>query len=318
MGFLDNSGDIILDAVLTDAGRFRMAKGDGSFKIKKFALGDDEINYGIYNKNHPSGSAYYGLQILQTPIFEAFTNNTATMNSRLMTIANPRLMYLPILKYNNVQADTADAPGLGGFLVGVDSNTEKSKDAATAKGFGGATGFIRGYSKDGNYIRIDQGLDTTDRSSVNVLVSTLVENDYLIQIDNRLGNIVSASPGGTGQAGTSATPSYIDDDNIASYFFSAIRGSQFVVDNGGTSNIINSLAQVLAGPRGTTVLFSIGASIGLTTNDYLFDQLGSTDAGGSWNPTSQTIKYLDSIVKVTGLSTGYRIDIPIRFVKTPT
>jgi hypothetical protein len=28
MAFLDNSGDIILDAVLTDAGRNRLAKGD--------------------------------------------------------------------------------------------------------------------------------------------------------------------------------------------------------------------------------------------------------------------------------------------------
>ena len=50
MGFLDNSGDIILDAVLTDTGRFRLAKGDGSFRITKFALGDDEIDYTKYTK----------------------------------------------------------------------------------------------------------------------------------------------------------------------------------------------------------------------------------------------------------------------------
>ena len=49
--FLDNSGDIILDAVLTDTGRFRLAKGDGTFKITKFALGDDEINYGLFEQN---------------------------------------------------------------------------------------------------------------------------------------------------------------------------------------------------------------------------------------------------------------------------
>ena len=52
MAFLDNSGDIILDAVLTDTGRMRLAKGDGSFKITKFAFGDDEINYELYDKNH--------------------------------------------------------------------------------------------------------------------------------------------------------------------------------------------------------------------------------------------------------------------------
>ena len=71
MAFLDNSGDIILDAVLTDTGRMRLAKGDGSFKIVKFALGDDEINYELYDKNNASGSAYYDIEIIQSPILEA-------------------------------------------------------------------------------------------------------------------------------------------------------------------------------------------------------------------------------------------------------
>jgi len=39
MAFLDNSGDIILDAVLTDLGRERLARG--TFAISKFALGDE-------------------------------------------------------------------------------------------------------------------------------------------------------------------------------------------------------------------------------------------------------------------------------------
>ena len=43
MAFLDNSGDTIIDVVLTDEGRQRLAKGDGSFNVAKFALGDDEI-----------------------------------------------------------------------------------------------------------------------------------------------------------------------------------------------------------------------------------------------------------------------------------
>ena len=46
MAFLDNSGDIILDAVLTEIGRKRMA--NGNFRIVKFGLGDDEINYEKY------------------------------------------------------------------------------------------------------------------------------------------------------------------------------------------------------------------------------------------------------------------------------
>ena len=64
MAFLDNSGDIILDAVLTDTGRARLAKGDGTFKITKFALADDEIDYSLFNSAHASGSAYYDLSLI--------------------------------------------------------------------------------------------------------------------------------------------------------------------------------------------------------------------------------------------------------------
>ena len=98
MAFLDNSGDIILDAVLTDTGRFRLAKGDGSFRIVKFALGDDEVDYTKYNRDHASGSAYFDLEVLQTPVFEAFTNNTSTMKSKLISIPRTNLLYLPVLK----------------------------------------------------------------------------------------------------------------------------------------------------------------------------------------------------------------------------
>ena len=79
MAFLDNSGDIILDAVLTDVGRKRLASNNG-INITKFALGDDEIDYGLFDKGHPSGSAYYDLEILQTPVFEAVTQMNANIN----------------------------------------------------------------------------------------------------------------------------------------------------------------------------------------------------------------------------------------------
>ena len=93
MAFLDNSGDIILDAVLTDEGRKRLAKGNGSFNISRFALGDDEIDYSLYNSNHPSGSAYYDLEILQTPILEAMTSAQVGLKHALVTALNERKFY---------------------------------------------------------------------------------------------------------------------------------------------------------------------------------------------------------------------------------
>jgi len=313
MGFLDNSGDIILDAVLTDTGRFRLAKGDGSFRITKFALGDDEINYGLYNKDHASGSAYYDLEIMQTPVLESFTNNTATMNSKLVTIPRTNLLYLPVLKINANGGEHKEHT-IGGYVVAVDSNSEESNAEG---GFGNDDGVIRGASLDGGFIRIDQGIDNSAISPSKTIDEDLIETQYIIEMDNRFGNIVSPSLAASSQV-QQANVNFIDDDNIASYFLST-ADRQFVASNTDRSQPKFSPAQVLDGPRGTVLTFSIGASIDLNTSDYLFDQLGNTWASGATgNPTGQTVKYIDTIVRVTGATTGYRIDVPVRFVKVPT
>ena len=97
MAFLDNSGDIILDAVLTDEGVKAMA--DGNFKITKFALGDDEINYTLYDKNNSGGPAYYDLEILQTPVMEAFASQIGAINYGLITLP-AEVLYVPTLRVN--------------------------------------------------------------------------------------------------------------------------------------------------------------------------------------------------------------------------
>ena len=161
MAFLDNSGDIILDAVLTDTGRMRLAKGDGSFKIAKFAFGDDEINYALFNKNHASGSAYYDINILQTPILEAFTNNTSMLKSKLLTITRTNLLYLPIIKRS------IDGGGGGGRGLGNHANTGVATvlvDATTFNQFSNSQEpFIDGSSVGGgqNPIIFDQGIEAT-------------------------------------------------------------------------------------------------------------------------------------------------------------
>ena len=101
MAFLDNSGDIILDAVLTEAGRQRMARGN--FRISQYAFGDIEIDYGLYNSNHPSGSAYFDLEILQSPVFEA-TSNSA-LPHELYTLNTNDILYAPSLQLNTKLLD---------------------------------------------------------------------------------------------------------------------------------------------------------------------------------------------------------------------
>ena len=85
MGYLNNSV-VTVDAILTTKGRELLAKGDGSFAITQFALGDDEIDYTLYNPTHPSGSAYYGQAIENMPLIEAIPNEMQTMKYKLVTL----------------------------------------------------------------------------------------------------------------------------------------------------------------------------------------------------------------------------------------
>jgi hypothetical protein len=301
MGFLDNSGDIILDAVLTDAGRARLAKADGSFQIAKFAFGDDEINYGSYNKNHPSGSAYYDLDILQTPVLEAFTNNTSTLKFKLQSISRTNLLYLPILKLN-----TADDGGSAAYTSdSTDNNYLVACDDTTEGLFVSTPGVIKGVTTSTNFIVIDQGLNTEEITRTFAIDSDLKETQYLIEIDNRFGSIVNGS--------TLATLSFIDDDNIASYYVSTADTS-FVTDIGvPTTSTRNSS---IDGPVGTRLKFAIKTSLDLNSSTFLFTQLGTTTTsialtgGGSGN-----YYVISTTIKVTGVTTGYSINVPVRFVK---
>ena len=94
MGYLNNSV-VTVDAILTTKGRELLAQGN--FNITQFALADDEIDYTLYNPNHPSGSAFYGEAIQNMPLLEAFPQETQTMKYKLSTL--PRgTAKMPILE----------------------------------------------------------------------------------------------------------------------------------------------------------------------------------------------------------------------------
>jgi DNA modification methylase len=85
MAFLD-SQLLTVEAILTQKGRELLAKNDGSFNIQYFALGDDEIDYSLWNPNHPKGSAFYGEAIENTPIMEANPNQNQVLISKLISL----------------------------------------------------------------------------------------------------------------------------------------------------------------------------------------------------------------------------------------
>ena len=84
MGYL-NDTEVIVDAILTKKGRQKLASGQ-ALNITKFALGDDEIDYTLYEPAHPLGSAYYDSAIKNMPVLEASPDETQVMKYKLVTL----------------------------------------------------------------------------------------------------------------------------------------------------------------------------------------------------------------------------------------
>lgn len=93
MGYLDKT-ETTIDAVLTKLGRQYIASGN-PFQITKFALGDDEIDYSLWdtNQNNP------GVFIEQLPVFEAIIDENYAFKSKLLTL-NPNVDVIPSIVAN--------------------------------------------------------------------------------------------------------------------------------------------------------------------------------------------------------------------------
>lgn len=88
MGYL-NKQTITVDAILTNRGRELLAQGGrNSFNITKFAVADDEIDYGLYNVAHPEGSEYYGAIIENMPVLEATPDEQQIMRYKLVSLGS--------------------------------------------------------------------------------------------------------------------------------------------------------------------------------------------------------------------------------------
>ena len=177
------------------------------------------------------------------------------------------------------------------------------------------------------FIRVEQGLDTTDIAPTTAIDRGLVETQYIIEIDNRLGTIVSNN-------NRPATPSFIDDDNIATYLLTLNTDTGFVTNiSTQTGKYTDNNTPIIKGPRGSRLDFSIRSSLELQRSNFLFTKFGSSFAASVTWPAvlaagnnisannldtrsdNGELLYIDSIVRVTGVTTGYRLDIPVRFIK---
>ena len=331
MGFLDNSGDIILDAVLTDLGRKRMA--DGNFRITKFALGDDEIDYSLYNANHPSGSAYYDLEILQSPVMEAATRQASSIKYGLLSITRTDLVYMPVLKVNEKTDYSAVKTGDIYYLaVNAATHEKLLKDNPNS-----SQKFLEpNTNSPSKVIVIETGLDTNQRTPTlenrnAALVQTgLLDTNFEVKFDNRfLAGIMSLAGGKF--ANTSENTSDIKLDNYVSR--TAVSSLDFI-ENYSTamaSGIPNEVAKrsstalgdnfsAFEGPRGSVTAMTFNPSLEInaegTTSPTYYTLYGKTGvAGSSLGIGSGTYDHIDTTVYIRGMASGTQLQIPLRLIR---
>ncbi len=99
MGYLQNQS-IIVDSILTKKGRELLSRGRNEFQITHFALSDDEIDYSLWNTDHPLGTAYYGVVIENMPITEAVPDESVMMKYKLVTLPK-KTVRIPIVSVPN-------------------------------------------------------------------------------------------------------------------------------------------------------------------------------------------------------------------------
>jgi hypothetical protein len=218
------------------------------------------------------------------------------MKSKLLSISRTNLLYLPVMR-RNTTAGLSDNSTNSILSLMVDQSTATDVNLLSSGSVG-----INGYqlAQSANSVVFDQGLESTALGSGDDtdLDADLVETQYIIEMDNRFGYLSDGS-------GNQATPSFIDDDNIASYYLSTTTNTEFFGNSGRDMS-----GDVIEGPRGTRIQFLVGPSSDLASSTYLFTQLGSTN---SLNGVD--IYQIDSTIRITGATTGFRVDLPIRFIK---
>ncbi len=121
MGVLDNT-TITVDAILTKKGRELLAKGESQFKITKFALADDEVDYGLYDVTHPNGTNFYGTAIENMNLLEAVPNEEVSVKYFLTTGTTETGTNVAV----KINGDTSISAGSQAIYNGVTENDNET------------------------------------------------------------------------------------------------------------------------------------------------------------------------------------------------
>ena len=341
MAFQDNSGGIILDATLTDVGRKYMAKG--KFRVTKFALGDDEINYALVSGSPSTVDDHKIPTGVMPSVLEAFGGQQSNINYGLISLPRNDLLYIPIFKINTKIDGTASKHTNNFIHVAVNKETGRKLESD----LGSPSKILYANKHDKNNIVVESGIEvpsdggtsgeaiTTDlvptekNKKAYILNMGLYDRNCLLYADSKLIECVySSNPNATFENDKNdklyvdflpmqkltkvSLPTITKDHEV--YKLQTINHKVLHRNSTATGNSHSEFQ----GPRASVFAINIDINIELTSNstgesDRRYKLLGneSIDLFSSGN----LYDFIDTTIYVEGLSSNSRLQIPIRIVR---
>jgi hypothetical protein len=200
MGYLNNS-TVTVDAILTTKGREALSKGSSNgLDIRYFALGDDEVNYDLWNPAHPLGSDYYGIIIENMPVLEASPIPEQNLKSKLITL-DKNTTTLKTIQSSLTQGSigTSTVPiryDDNGLRFGNNSLNSTVGITFSLSSGGGGNNNTLGYTitYDSRYFQISLPLRESNESDTNFTLTRISTNNIGDSSSSSLTSVVTLSP----------------------------------------------------------------------------------------------------------------------------
>ena len=330
MAFKNSTGDIVLDAVLTDVGRKHMAQG--KFKITKFALGDDEIDYSffVHKNTSTSLSEHDDTILLDTPILEAFGGQDSNIQYGLQNFIREDILYYPKIILNT-KLDDSTTPATDGFIyLAANRETRRKLDEDI-----GGRHVIQNNKSEFGTIVIESGIDNLDiePTQINkdkfITQMGLYDKYFLAYVDSRFIDNINFSPANSLFENDIADNLFMNLGPLARGIPVSLQAVsdfhqtyQFIGIDNNVLNRSHSCAtnrhSSIKGPRATICAFNFEINKKLSkgsdsTPDFRYTKFGKTSS--SINGSSNLYDFIDITIYIQAMSSGARLSIPIRITR---
>lgn len=353
MAFIKTSDSILIKATLTEKGKKLLARG--KFKIAKFALGDDEVDYRLYKSDLVYDDSYIPA-LKNTKMLEAFkdkNNNIqfgldshdsgvlylSELEMDVLDGSQPHafLEYLPVLVKNT---KTTYAPTIRSdkYYVSVNDETSTILDE-NLNNFK----YLQVNDFDKTKIVVESGIvnsglgliPTKDNRRKLILEKFLLDEDFLVEADNRIvASVIGIQQ--SSQFENFASGESIINFNTENFFSSAvslesgfdyfatylIKGIQNSMMDFGmiTAETTSENFSNLGGPRGSVVAFNVKTDQQLQVNstgvrDSRFAEFGTLENVLFSEMPTRKFDYIDTTIYIVGATTNSRLQIPLRIIR---